>query len=147
MRLPAARNGGGLCIAAMSYVLVDYLRHLSPTWHSRLQPALWTVLALIAVTRVPFYRHWNAEFRAAIPFVASMVFMLSALLFEALSVRFVTAVLGLDWHRYCIYFCFIPPLLLVLLNLMWVELDLCCFSHLMQVVVVWAENGVNPDGK
>ncbi|XP_044476041.1 uncharacterized protein LOC123203659 [Mangifera indica] len=28
-----------------------------------------------------------------------MIFMLSALLFEALSVRFVTAVLGLDWHR------------------------------------------------
>ncbi|KAL7176170.1 hypothetical protein ACSBR2_029682 [Camellia fascicularis] len=27
--------------------------------------------------------------------------MLSALLFEALSVRFVTAVLGLDWHRAC----------------------------------------------
>lgn len=99
MRLPAARSGGGLGIAAMSYILIDYLRHLSPAWHARLQPVLWTVLALIAITRVPYYRHWTAEFRAAIPFVGSMIFMLSALLFEALSVRFATAVLGLDWHR------------------------------------------------
>ena len=99
MRLPAARSGGGLGIAAMSYILIDYLRHLSPAWHARLQPVLWTVLALIAITRVPYYRHWTAEFRAAIPFVGSMIFMLSALLFEALSVRFTTAVLGLDWHR------------------------------------------------
>lgn len=83
----------------MSYVAVDYLRHLSPTWHSRLQPALWTLLALAAVARVPSYRHWSAEFRAAIPFLASMLFMLAALLFEAISVRSVTAVLGLDWHR------------------------------------------------
>lgn len=98
MRLPAARSGGGLGIAAMSYILIDYLRHLSPAWHARLQPVLWTVLALIAITRVPYYRHWTAEFRAAIPFVGSMIFMLSALLFEALSVRFATAVLGLDWH-------------------------------------------------
>ncbi|XP_031253643.1 uncharacterized protein LOC116111626 [Pistacia vera] len=99
MRFPAAsRTGGGLGVAAMSYVLIDYLRHISPAWHARLQPLLWTVLALIAVTRVPFYKHWTAEFKAAIPFLASMIFMLSALLFEALSVRFVTAVLGLDWH-------------------------------------------------
>jgi hypothetical protein len=97
MRWPAPP---GLGIAAMSYVAIDYLRHLSPTWHARLQPALWSMLALIAVIRVPFYKHWSSEFRAAIPFVASMLFMLSALLFEALSVRFVTAVLGLDWHRY-----------------------------------------------
>lgn len=95
---PTARPAG-LGVAAMSYVAIDYLRYLSPTWHSRLQPALWFLLALIAITRIPFYKHWSAEFRAAIPFVASMVFMLSALLFEALSVRFVTAVLGLDWHR------------------------------------------------
>ena len=86
-------------VAAISYVAVDYLRHISPTWHSRLQPALWSFLALIAIVRVPFYKHWSSEFRAAILFVASMIFMLSALLFEALSVRFVTAVLGLDWHR------------------------------------------------
>ncbi|GMY29484.1 protein PHLOEM UNLOADING MODULATOR [Fagus crenata] len=96
MRWPAPP---GLGIAAMSYVAIDYLRHLSPKWHARLQPALWSMLALIAVIRVPFYKHWSSEFRAAIPFVASMLFMLSALLFEALSVRFVTAVLGLDWHR------------------------------------------------
>ncbi|KAK4601696.1 hypothetical protein RGQ29_011011 [Quercus rubra] len=89
----------GLGVAAMSYVAIDYLRHISPTWHARLQPALWSILALAAVIRVPFYKHWFSEFRAAIPFVASMLFMLSALLFEALSVRFVTAVLGLDWHR------------------------------------------------
>ncbi|KAJ1424985.1 Sphingomyelin synthase-like domain [Sesbania bispinosa] len=70
-----------------------------PAWHSRLQPALWTLLALAAVARVPSYRHWSAEFRSAVPFIASMLFMLAALLFEALSVRSVTAVLGLDWHR------------------------------------------------
>ncbi|OWM90748.1 uncharacterized protein LOC116190140 [Punica granatum] len=92
-------RSGGLGLAAISYVAVDYLRHLSPTWHARLQPALWSVLALTAVARVPFYKHWSAEFRSAIPFVASMVFMLLALLYEAVSVRSVTAVLGLDWHR------------------------------------------------
>ncbi|XP_061345170.1 protein PHLOEM UNLOADING MODULATOR [Gastrolobium bilobum] len=100
MRWPAqpAKNVG-LGVAAMSYVAIDYLRHLSPAWHSRLQPVLWSLLALTAVARVPSYRHWSAEFRAVVPFVASMLFMLAALLFEALSVRFVTAVLGLDWHR------------------------------------------------
>lgn len=96
MRLP---DNAGLGVAAMSYIAVDYLRHLSPTWHSRLQPALWTLLALAAVVRVPSYRHWSAEFRSAIPFIASMLFMLACLLYEALSVRSVTAVLGLDWHR------------------------------------------------
>ncbi|KAG2663087.1 hypothetical protein I3760_16G010700 [Carya illinoinensis] len=96
MRWPAPP---GLGVAAISYVAIDYLRHLSPAWHARLQPALWSLLALTAVIRVPFYKHWSSEFRAAIPFVASMIFMLSALLFEALSVRFVTAVLGLNWHR------------------------------------------------
>ncbi|KAG5553709.1 hypothetical protein RHGRI_011559 [Rhododendron griersonianum] len=94
-----ALRGGGLGIAAMAYVGVDYLRYLSPSLHERLQPALWTVLALVAVSRVPFYKHWSAELRSALPFVAAILFMLSALLFEALSVRFVTAVLGLDWHR------------------------------------------------
>ncbi|KAF5735345.1 hypothetical protein HS088_TW15G00847 [Tripterygium wilfordii] len=98
MRWPSAVKCGGLGIAAMSYVAIDYLRHLSPTWHARLQPTLWSLLALIAITRVRSYKHWSSEFRAAIPFVASMLFMLAALLFEALSVRFVTAVLGLDWH-------------------------------------------------
>lgn len=97
--MPWPAKNAGLGIAAMSYIAVDYLRHLSPTWHSRLQPVLWSLLALAAVVRVPSYRHWSAEFRSAIPFVASMLFMLSALLFEALSVRSVTAVLGLDWHR------------------------------------------------
>ncbi|KAJ8762097.1 hypothetical protein K2173_007150 [Erythroxylum novogranatense] len=99
MKWRPATAADGLGVAAMSYVAVDYLRHLSPTWHQRLQPALWSILALIAISRVPFYRHWSSEFRAAIPFVASMLFMLACLLFEALSVRFVTAVLGLDWHR------------------------------------------------
>lgn len=98
-----AVRGGGLGIAAMAYVGVDYLRYLSPSLHERLMPALWIGLALIAVSRVPFYKHWSAELRSALPFVAAMLFMLSALLFEALSVRFVTAVLGLDWHRYFTY--------------------------------------------
>ncbi|KAI9078637.1 hypothetical protein K1719_039386 [Acacia pycnantha] len=98
MRWPAVRSGG-LGIAAMCYITIDYLRHISPTWHSRLQPALWFLLALIAISRIPFYKHWSAEFRAAIPFLASMVFMLSAFLVEIISVRSVTAVLGLDWHR------------------------------------------------
>ncbi|XP_062097688.1 protein PHLOEM UNLOADING MODULATOR [Humulus lupulus] len=97
MRWPAARPGG-LGIAAISYVAIDYLRHLSPTWHERLQPVLWSVLALIAISRVPFYKHWSSEFRSVLPFLGSIIFMLSTLLFEALSVRFVTAVLGLDWH-------------------------------------------------
>ncbi|CAL9178246.1 unnamed protein product [Musa hybrid cultivar] len=94
--MPRANEGLGL--AAISYVAVDYLRYVSPSWHGRLQPALWAVLALAAACRAPFYRHWPLELRAAIPFLASLVFMLSALLCEALSVRFVTAVLGLDWH-------------------------------------------------
>ncbi|XP_020595024.1 uncharacterized protein LOC110035125 [Phalaenopsis equestris] len=89
---------GGLGLAAISYVSIDYLRYLSPSWHQRLQPALWIVLALAAFSRVPFYRNWTVELRAAIPFIASIIVMLSAFLFEALSVRFSTAVLGLDWH-------------------------------------------------
>lgn len=89
----------GLGIAAIAYVGVDYLRHTSPVWHERLQPALWIGLAIAAIIRVPFYNHWSAELRSALPFVFSLLFMLSALLFEAISVRSVTAVLGLDWHK------------------------------------------------
>ncbi|KAL6524950.1 hypothetical protein OROMI_030543 [Orobanche minor] len=106
MRLPPIsrrRHGGvgsvGLGIAAIAYVGVDYLRHISPAWHELLQPALWAALAIAAVIRVPFYKHWSLELRAAIPFILSMLFMLCALLFEAISVRSVTAVLGLDWHN------------------------------------------------
>lgn len=94
-----ALRHGGLGIAAIAYVGVDYLRITSPSWHAWLQPALWTALALAVVSRIPFYKHWSAELQATLPFVASILFMLSAFLFEALSVRFVTAVLGLDWHR------------------------------------------------
>lgn len=92
------KENGVLGFVAISYVSIDYLRHLSPFWHRRLQPALWIALALAAICRVPFYRYWAQELRAAIPFLASIIFMLSALLYEAFSVRFVTAVLGLDWH-------------------------------------------------
>ncbi|PKA61631.1 hypothetical protein AXF42_Ash018612 [Apostasia shenzhenica] len=92
------RENGGLGLAAISYVWIDYLRYVSPSWHVRLQLALWAVFALAAVARVPFYRQWTPELRAAFPFFASIFFMLSAFLFEAISVRFVTAVLGLDWH-------------------------------------------------
>ena len=90
---------GGLGIAAAAYVGVDYLRYLSPAWHDRLQPALWAALALAAAARAPFYRHWSAELRAALPFLGSIAFMLAAFLCEAISVRFVSAVMGLQWHR------------------------------------------------
>ena len=103
MRWPGSRSGG-LGLVAVAYVAIDYLRYLSPKWHARLQPALWSVLAFLAVIRIPFYKHWSSEFRSAIPFVASMLFMLSTFLLECLSVRFVTAVLGLDWHRYINHF-------------------------------------------
>ncbi|KAJ8531282.1 hypothetical protein K7X08_026716 [Anisodus acutangulus] len=93
------RRGGGLGFAAISYIGVDYLRFISPTWHDRLQPALWTVLAIAAIIRVPFYKHWSSELRSAIPFIFAMLFLLSALLFEMVSVRSVTAVLGLDWNN------------------------------------------------
>lgn len=93
------RENGGLGVAAISYVCVDYLRELSPRWHECLQPALWAALALASVVRAPFYKNWSSELRAAIPFLGSLIFMLSALLIEAFSVRFVTVVLGLDWHR------------------------------------------------
>ncbi|XP_077248674.1 sphingomyelin synthetase family protein [Tasmannia lanceolata] len=99
MRPMAFAKNGGLGLAAICYVAVDYLRNVSPSWHARLQPMLWAGLALASVVRVPFYKHWSLELRSAIPFIASLFFMLSALLFEVLSVRFVTAVLGLDWHR------------------------------------------------
>lgn len=100
-RAPARRllGLGGLGVAAAAYVGVDYLRHLSPAWHGRLQPALWAVLALAAAARAPFYRHWSAELRAALPFLGSIAFMLAAFLCEAISVRFVSAVMGLHWHR------------------------------------------------
>lgn len=97
--MPRTKHGLGLGLVAISYVALDYLRYVSPSWHARLQPALWVVLALSAAVRAPFYLHWQLEIRAAIPFLASMLFMLAAFLWEALSVRFVTAVLGLDWHR------------------------------------------------
>uniref|UniRef100_A0A7C9DGH4 Sphingomyelin synthase-like domain-containing protein n=2 Tax=Opuntia streptacantha TaxID=393608 RepID=A0A7C9DGH4_OPUST len=106
MRWPSSLNGGedggrgrGLGFIAISYIAIDYLREISPAWHSRLQPALWSILSLIVLSRIPFYKHWVAEFRSALPFLGSVIFLLSAFLFEVLSVRFVTAVLGLDWHR------------------------------------------------
>jgi len=91
--------GGGLGLAAAAYVGVDYLRHLSPAWHGRLRPALWAALALATAARAPFYRRWDAELRAAPRFLAALVFMLAALLCEAISVRFINTVLGLQWHR------------------------------------------------
>uniref|UniRef100_A0A0E0DE80 SET domain-containing protein n=1 Tax=Oryza meridionalis TaxID=40149 RepID=A0A0E0DE80_9ORYZ len=94
-----AAGVGGLGVAAAAYVGVDYLRYLSPAWHGRLMPALWAALALAAAARAPFYRHWSAELRAALPFLGSIAFMLGAFLCEAVSVRFVSAVMGLQWHR------------------------------------------------
>ncbi|CAD6244236.1 unnamed protein product [Miscanthus lutarioriparius] len=90
---------GGLPLAAAAYVGVDYLRHLSPVWHGRLRPALWAALALATAARAPFYRRWDAEVRAAPLFFAAIAFMVAALLCEAISVRFVSTVLGLQWHR------------------------------------------------
>ncbi|KAK9069679.1 hypothetical protein SSX86_011583 [Deinandra increscens subsp. villosa] len=95
----SALGGGGLGVAAVAYIGVDYLRHLWPSWHEILQPLLWMVLALIAITRVPLYKHWSAELRSALVFVAALIFMLCTLLYEMISVRSVTAVLGLTWHR------------------------------------------------
>ncbi|XP_051217338.1 protein PHLOEM UNLOADING MODULATOR [Lolium perenne] len=98
---PATRRLLGYCglsCAAAAYVGIDYLRYLSPTWHERLQPVLWAALALAAAGRAPFYRHWDAELRAALPFLGAIVFMLSAFLCEMISVRFVSAVMGLQWH-------------------------------------------------
>lgn len=54
---------------------------------------------MLAVARAPFYKYYHLEIRAVIPFLASMLFMLCAFLCEMISVRFVTAVLGLDYHR------------------------------------------------
>ncbi|CAH9092904.1 unnamed protein product, partial [Cuscuta epithymum] len=93
------RRGGGLGFIAIAYIGVDYLRFFSPHLHSWIQPVLWTVLAIAVIIRVPFYKHWPSELRSALPFVLSIVFLLSALLIEAISVRSVTAVLGLDWHN------------------------------------------------
>ncbi|KAK9748756.1 hypothetical protein RND81_02G078500 [Saponaria officinalis] len=92
-------NGGGLGIAAIAYITIDYTREISPTLHSYLQPLLYLLLSILVLCRIPFYKHWSSEFKSAVPFVLSVVFLLSALLFEMISVRFVTAVLGLDWHR------------------------------------------------
>nr|GMD62978.1 uncharacterized protein LOC109149808 [Ipomoea batatas] len=93
------RRGSGLGFAAMAYIGVDYLRFVSPSLHAWVQPLLWTALAIAAIIRVPFYNHWSAELRSALPFIFAVLFMLSALLLEAISVRSVTAVLGLDWHN------------------------------------------------
>ncbi|XP_020527408.1 uncharacterized protein LOC18441236 isoform X2 [Amborella trichopoda] len=83
----------------MAYVGVDYLRIVSPSLHSVLQPLLWGVLAIAAFAKAPFYKHWSSELKASLPFLGSLFFMLSALVVEAISVQFVTAVLGLDWHQ------------------------------------------------
>lgn len=90
---------GGLGLAAVAYVGVDYLSRRSPSLHGRLQPAIWATLALATAARAPFYRRWDAEIRAAPRFLATLVFMLAALLCEAICVRFVSTVLGLRWHR------------------------------------------------
>ncbi|KAL0323252.1 UNVERIFIED_CONTAM: hypothetical protein Sangu_1944500 [Sesamum angustifolium] len=92
-------SSGWLGLAAMAYVGIDYLRYVSPVWHELMQPALWAGLVIATIIRVPFYRHWSLELPVAIPFILSLLFMLSALLFEAICVRFATAVLGLDWHN------------------------------------------------
>ncbi|CAN1801275.1 Protein PHLOEM UNLOADING MODULATOR [Linum perenne] len=97
----ASRPFDGLGIVTISYVTVDYIHHLSATWHERLQPIVWSLLAVIAISRVPFYKHWSAEFRAVIPFLASLLFLLACLLLEAISVRSVTTVLSLNWHWFC----------------------------------------------
>ncbi|KAL8204986.1 hypothetical protein R6Q57_010609 [Mikania cordata] len=74
--------------------------HLSPSWHDVLQPLLWMALALIAVTCAPLYKQWPAELRSAPMFLAALVFMICALLYEMISVCSVTAVLGLTWRRF-----------------------------------------------
>ncbi|KAM3208962.1 hypothetical protein ACQJBY_063569 [Aegilops geniculata] len=99
---PAPRRplaAGGLGLAAAAYVGVDYLSRASPSLHGRMQPAIWAALALATAARAPFYRRWDAEIRAAPWFLAAMLLMLAALLCEAISVRFVSSVLGLRWHR------------------------------------------------
>ncbi|KAJ6817188.1 uncharacterized protein M6B38_411590 [Iris pallida] len=93
------RENGGLGLAALAYVAVDYLRHVSPALHAWLLPALWAALALAVLARVPFYQQWTAEIRAALPFLGSMLLLLCCCLLEMVCVRFVTAVLGLDYHR------------------------------------------------
>ncbi|CAM6083016.1 unnamed protein product [Calypogeia fissa] len=85
-------------VAAVAYITVDYLRELKPGLHSRLQPWLWGFLAVALAARAPFYPHWKKELKCVGVFVASLLFMLSALTVEAISVQFVTTVLGLDWH-------------------------------------------------
>ncbi|KAI4976075.1 hypothetical protein ZWY2020_049682 [Hordeum vulgare] len=100
---PACRRPlavGGLGLAATAYVGVDYLlSRTSPSLHGRLRPAIWAALALATAARAPFYRRWDAEIRAAPWFLAAMLLMFAALLCEAISVRFVSSVLGLRWHR------------------------------------------------
>ncbi|XP_044960513.1 protein PHLOEM UNLOADING MODULATOR-like isoform X2 [Hordeum vulgare subsp. vulgare] len=102
---PACRRPlavGGLGLAAAAYVGVDYLlSRTSPSLNGRLRPAIWAALALATAARAPFYRRWDAEIRAAPWFLAAMLLMFAALLCEAISVRFVSSVLGLRWHSYC----------------------------------------------
>jgi hypothetical protein len=45
-------------------------------------------LVLAAAVRAPFYRHWSAKLRAALPSLGSIAFMLAGFLCEAISVRF-----------------------------------------------------------
>ncbi|KAJ4952591.1 hypothetical protein NE237_029423 [Protea cynaroides] len=92
-------KNGGLGLVALTYVGLDYLKNISPSWHGSLQPMLWAILILATLTRFLKYPHWTSEIRSAIPFIASLIFMLCSFFVEILSVRFVTAVLGLDWHR------------------------------------------------
>lgn len=84
--------------AAVSYIALDYLRETNPTLHNVSQPLLWGALAAAAALRAPWYGHWPLELRAAPAFLACLLFMLCALCIEAISVQFVTAVLGLSWH-------------------------------------------------
>ncbi|KAK7310683.1 hypothetical protein RJT34_08340 [Clitoria ternatea] len=101
----------GLDVATMSYIVVDYLRHLFPTWYSPLQKVLWIILIIVVVAHFPFYHYWSFKFCTTLPFVTSMLFMLTALLLEAISIQSVFAVLGLDcigssYFRFLVSFIF-----------------------------------------
>lgn len=98
----------GLGLVALAYVAVDVAReHLSssawlqipPSIAELIQPGLWGSLAICALFETPHYAHWGLEIRAFPKFLACLVFMVGAIMTEVVMVQFVTAVLGLDWHK------------------------------------------------
>ena len=90
-------------MVAISYVALDYWKdhtsYFPPQYAKYVQPVLWLVLIMMALSKVPHYKHWRLEIRQSPKFFAAVLFMTAMLFTETLFVQLVSVMPGLDWHR------------------------------------------------